>query len=161
MQREYAIANATRSSARGLPMTPAVLLRLEAEAVRLADSLPRLQALAQEDGVTGDPQSPTVLAAGDLHVASRRLQMLRQVIANGHVVTPDGWAVVGSRVTVCHSDGEEEHYEIVAPGEADARQGRISPDSPLGAALLGRCPGENIEVDAPAGAQRLAIVAVT
>ena len=52
--------------------------------------LPRLQALAQTDGVSGDPESPTVLAAGDLHLASRRLETLRRVIADSHIVEPDG-----------------------------------------------------------------------
>jgi transcription elongation factor GreA len=145
---------------RGIPMTRDALRRLEEEAERLAGSLPRLQALAQEDGVSGDADSPTVLTAGDLHVTARRLEALRRVIADSHVVDPDGRAVVGSRVTVLHADGEQESYELVAPGQAEARRGRISPDSPLGAALLGRRAGDQVDVSAPDGIRRLAIVDV-
>jgi transcription elongation GreA/GreB family factor len=117
--------------------------------------------MAQEHGVSGDPETPTVLAAGELHVASRKLETLRRVMADSHVVEPDGQVVVGSRVSVRHSDGEEEAYEMVAPGEADARAGRISPDSPLGAALLGRRADEVTYMDAPSGRVQLTLTAVS
>jgi hypothetical protein len=150
----------TTTSTRGVPITAAVLHRLRENASELVAQLPGLQAMAQEHGVSGDPETPTVLAAGDLHVASRKLETLRRVMADSHVVEPDGQVVVGSRVSVRHADGEEETYEIVAPGEADARAGRISPDSPLGAALLGRRADEATYMDAPAGRVQLTLTAV-
>ena len=121
---------------------------------------PLLGALARRDGVTGDPEAPTILAAGDLHLASRRLEVLHNVMAKGYVVQPDGRAVVGSRVTVRCVDGEQETYELVAPGEAEGRLRRISPDSPFGAALLGRRAGEVVYVLAPAGAEVLTVLSV-
>lgn len=147
-------------AALGIPMTVDVLRRLQADAEQLAVQLPRLQALAQENGVSGDPDSPTVLAAGDLHLAARRLETLRRVMADSYVVEPDGRAVVGSRVTVRHADGEHQTYELVAPGEAEARLGRISPDSPLGAALLGKRAHEVAELNAPEGRVQLIVTAV-
>jgi transcription elongation factor GreA len=146
--------------ARGIPMTIHVLRRLQAETDRLLSHLPRLQAVAQEDGVSGDREAPTVLAAGDLHLAARRLETLRRVIADGYVVEPDGRAIVGSRVTVRHADGEQESYELVAPGETEVRLGRISPDSPLGAALLGRRAGEVATMQTPAGPLEFTVVEV-
>jgi transcription elongation factor GreA len=143
-----------------MPMTQEVFSRLEAEAERLVDQLPQLQAQARQHGVSGDPRSPTVLAAGDLHLASRRLEILRRVLEDAEVVEPDGTVLIGSRVTVRHADGEIETYELVAPGEADARQGRISPDSPLGSALLGRSEGDVTYMEAPAGRVELTITAV-
>jgi transcription elongation GreA/GreB family factor len=143
-----------------IPMTRDVLRRLEDEAARLANELPRLQAQAHENGVSGDPESPTVLAAGDLHLATRRLEMLRRVITHAHVVEPDGRIVIGSRVTVRHADGESETYELVAPGEADTRSGRITPDSPLGAALLWRREHDLTHMEAPAGRVELTIISV-
>jgi transcription elongation factor GreA len=148
-------------SSRQIPITAEVLRRLQADAESLAGELPRLQALAQEHGVSGDPDSPTVMAAGDLHLAARRLEMLRRVLADCRVVERDGRAVVGTQVMVRHSDGQDETYELVAPGEADARLGRISPDSPLGAALLGRRAGEVTHMDAPTGRIQLAVTGVT
>jgi transcription elongation factor GreA len=49
---------------------------------------------------------------------------------------------------------------MVPPGTGDPRAGRISPDSPLGVALLGRRAGEDVEVQAPAGSWRATVVAV-
>ena len=79
-----------RTAIGGLPMTAEVLRRLQENASELASQLPRLQALAQEYGVSGDPETPTVLGAGDLQVASRKLEMLRRVMADSLVVEPDG-----------------------------------------------------------------------
>ena len=145
---------------RGIPMTADVLRRLEAEAHRLTSHLPQLQAVAQEDGVSGDPEAPTVLAAGDLHLATRRLETLRRVITEGYVVEPDGRAIVGSRITVRHADGEQETYELVAPGETEVRLGRISPDSPLGAAMLGRRAGNVASMNTPAGPLEFTVIDV-
>lgn len=145
---------------RGIPMTANVLRRLEAETERLLTHLPRLQAVAQEDGISGDPEAPTVLAAGDLHLASRRLESLRRVLADGYVVQPDGRAVVGSRVVVRHTDGEQETYELVAPGETEVRLGRISPDSPLGSAMLGRRAGDVASMNTPDGSLEFTVMDV-
>jgi transcription elongation factor GreA len=144
-------STSTSLRTRGMPMTADVLRRRGAEAERLAHHLPRLEAEAQEDRVSGDREAPTVLAAGDLHLAARRQEALRRVMAEGYVVEPDGRVIVGSRVTVRHADGQQETYELVAPGETEARLGRISPDSPLGAALLGRRAGEVASMHTPTG----------
>jgi transcription elongation factor GreA len=149
-----------RASVRAIPMTRDMLRRLEEDAQRLVGELPVLLAQAREHGVSGDPESPTVLAAADLHLASRRLEALRRVIADAHIVEPDGRAVIGSRVTVRHADGGSETYELVAPGEADTRLGRITPDSPLGAALLWRREDDVTYMEAPAGPVELAITSV-
>jgi transcription elongation GreA/GreB family factor len=142
-------------------MTRDVFSRLAAEAERLVQQLPQLQAQAHQHGMSGDPRSPTVLAAGDLHLAARRLETLKRAIEGAQIVDADGTIVIGSHVTVRHTDGEIETYELVAPGEADPRLGRISPDSPLGAALLGRREDDAIYMEAPAGRIELAITSVS
>jgi transcription elongation factor GreA len=63
----------------------------------------------------------------------------------------------GSRVRVRDADGEEE-YTLVKRGEADPTQGRISTESPVGRALLGRRPGDEVEVQTPGGVRVLTIV---
>src|SRR5437763_16540579 len=82
MQLEDTTIN-TPLRTRGIPMSVDVLRRLEAEAERLISHLPRLQAVAREDGDSGDRAAPTVLAAGDLHLAPRRLETLRRVMGEG------------------------------------------------------------------------------
>lgn len=57
---------------------------------------------------------------------------------------------LGSRVTL-HRDGKREVYTVVGEWEADPIEKKISHESPLGKALLGKKTGEKIEVEAPAG----------
>ncbi len=57
---------------------------------------------------------------------------------------------VGCKVTV-HIDGDEEFFHIVGAPEANPAERKISHESPLGSALLGKKVGEKIEVEAPVG----------
>ncbi len=61
-----------------------------------------------------------------------------------------GSITVGSKVRV-HIDGDEEEFHIVGAPEADPLEKKISHESPLGAALLGKKIGDKVEVDAPIG----------
>ena len=67
---------------------------------------------------------------------------------------------LGSTVTIVEDGGEPETYHIVGSAEADPRQGRISNESPLGKALLGKRVGDTVTVNAPAGALDFQIVAI-
>ena len=66
----------------------------------------------------------------------------------------------GSRVRVRDADGEEE-YTLVRRGEGDPAHGRISTESPVGRALLGGRPGDEVEVQTPGGIRVLTIVELT
>ncbi len=59
--------------------------------------------------------------------------------------------VFGATVTVLDEDEKSQRYQIVGQTEADAKQGRISYDSPLGRALIGRMVDEEVEVTVPSG----------
>ena len=59
--------------------------------------------------------------------------------------------VFGATVTLLDEDDKQVRYQIVGQTEADAKVGRISYNSPLGRALIGRQVGEEVEVTAPAG----------
>jgi transcription elongation factor GreA len=78
------------------------------------------------------------------------------------VADESGRVVVGSRVTVLRlNDTKAATYELVPPGMSDARLGRISADSALGAALMGLGANEQATFRAPAGEQRLTIIDVS
>ncbi len=68
---------------------------------------------------------------------------------------------VGSTVVILE-DGEDEaeEYQIVGSAEANPRQRKISIESPIGAALLGKNQGKKIKVQTPDGPIRFKIVAV-
>ena len=57
---------------------------------------------------------------------------------------------VGSTVHVELEEGEQQ-FSIVGSTEADPELGKISNESPIGKALLGKKPGEEVEVQVPAG----------
>ena len=59
---------------------------------------------------------------------------------------------IGSYVTVRDVEFDDvEEYRIVGTSEADPMQNKISNESPLGSALLGKRQGQTIKVNAPAG----------
>jgi transcription elongation factor GreA len=68
-----------------------------------------------------------------------------------------GVVELGSGVRVRDADGEDD-YVIVSRAEADAARGRISEESPVGRALLGRGRGAQVDVTTPSGIRRLTIV---
>ncbi len=57
---------------------------------------------------------------------------------------------LGSKVTV-KVKGKEEIYMVVGEWEADPTEKKISNESPLGKALIGKSIGDHVEVTAPAG----------
>ncbi len=66
---------------------------------------------------------------------------------------------LGSLVTV-KIDGKKEPFTIVGEWESDPREKKISNESPLGKALLGKSEGAEIEIQAPAGKMTYKIVAI-
>ncbi len=62
-----------------------------------------------------------------------------------------GAVSLGSKVLFVDEEGEEYSYEIVGTTEADVELGRISNESPIGNALLGKKEGESVTVKVPSG----------
>ncbi|HEY0027680.1 MAG TPA: transcription elongation factor GreA [Allosphingosinicella sp.] len=60
-------------------------------------------------------------------------------------------AVFGATVHLVDENDKKVVYQIVGQTEADARIGRISYNSPLGRALIGRSVGDEVEVSTPSG----------
>lgn len=66
---------------------------------------------------------------------------------------------MGSKVLVCNGNKEKE-YEIVSFNEADPSNGKISNESPLGMAFLGKRKGDEIKVETPRGEMKYKIINV-
>lgn len=67
----------------------------------------------------------------------------------------------GATVTLADDETDEEvTYQIVGAYEADLKAGRISLASPIAKAVIGRAPGETVEVKAPGGSRFYEIVAI-
>jgi transcription elongation factor GreA len=61
---------------------------------------------------------------------------------------------------VANQDGHEEQYTIVGSAEANPSQGRISNESPVGRALLGKRVGDEVKANVPAGTFHFTIIAI-
>ncbi len=71
----------------------------------------------------------------------------------------NGTVRVGDTVTI-QWNGTETKYTIVGANEADPTAGRISNESPVGIALLGKRPGDTVSVRTPAGQKDARIVSI-
>ncbi|MCO5221185.1 MAG: transcription elongation factor GreA [Thermomicrobiales bacterium] len=102
-------------------------------------------------------------ARHDQMMNERRIADLDALFRNAVVVedapAANGAVGLGSTVTI-DWDGEEERYTIVGAIEAKPTEGKISNASPIGAALLGKRPGQTAEVPTPAGPQMVTILKV-
>jgi transcription elongation factor GreA len=69
---------------------------------------------------------------------------------------------IGSKVVVNDLEYDEEmEYVIVGSAEADPFEGKISNESPLGSALLGKKPGDQVEVKVPDGSIKYEVLIIT
>ncbi len=66
---------------------------------------------------------------------------------------------VGSKIKIKDGDAVKEYY-IVGSNESDPTKGKISNESPLGKAFLGKKPGDTIEIDLPTGVKKYKIQAI-
>ncbi|MBT8341944.1 MAG: transcription elongation factor GreA [Desulfatitalea sp.] len=85
-----------------------------------------------------------------------RINELNYKLGNAQIIDPDTLSkdsvVFASRVLLSNVDtGEDVEYQLVGPDESDIKEGRISVTSPLGKAIIGRRPGEEIVLQAPGG----------
>ena len=106
-----------------------------------------------------------IMAKEDQAFLEGRILELQQVLRNAQIINNEDSArqdavQVGATVTVQEPGEEAEIYTIVGAKEADPRGRKISNESPIGRALLGRRVGEVIKADTPGGTLVLKIVKV-
>jgi transcription elongation factor GreA len=92
-------------------------------------------------------------ARDDLSWAKSRAKEIDYVLGHAIIVQSGGNStsvVLGSTIVV-ETNGKERTYSIVGRQEADPVEGRISNESPLGQAFLGRAVGDSVDVTTPRG----------
>lgn len=84
-----------------------------------------------------------------------RIQYLENILRSAQIIQnhgPSDEVRIGSQVTIREDGGDEdETYMIVGAAEANPREGKISHESPIGSALLGRKRGDMVKAKTPAG----------
>lgn len=92
-----------------------------------------------------------------------RIMEINDVLKNAQVISSlksePNRVDIGDAITV-EKDGQKQEYTIVGSNEADPAQGRISNESPLGQAFLGKHTGDECEVQTPKGAVVYKIVEI-
>jgi transcription elongation factor GreA len=97
-------------------------------------------------------------AKNEQGLLERRIMILRDRLQRAVLIDEEAAAAsdavsVGSRVAILRDDGESMEIEVSSVGG-------VSPESPLGKALVGRHVGDEVVVDAPSGRWRARITAI-
>jgi transcription elongation factor GreB len=127
---------------------------------------PRIVAEVEAAAAMGDRSENAEYIYGKrkLRELDRRLRYLSERMDSLTVVEPKrdltGRAYFGAWVTVKQGDGERRTYRLVGADEFDVAEGRLSVDSPLGRALLGKKKGDVVVVQRPAGPAEATILKV-
>jgi transcription elongation factor GreA len=93
-----------------------------------------------------------------------RILMLENTVRNATVIESPalpGVVEMGDKVLIQNQDGKIEQFTIVGSAEASPVEGKISNESPVGKALLGKKIGDEVEVKTPAGLLKLLIMDVS
>jgi transcription elongation factor GreA len=140
-----------------MPMLAEGYEKLTAELKALREERPKIVEAIEEARAHGDlsenaeyhsakeRQGQVEASIGDLEDRVSRAQIIDPTSLSGDRI------VFGATVTLLDDDDKKVRYQIVGQTEADAKVGRISYNSPLGRALIGRKVGDEIEVTVPSG----------
>jgi len=93
-----------------------------------------------------------------------RILTLENIVKNATVIESavlPGVVEIGDKILLQNQDGKIEQFTIVGSAEANPVEGKISNESPVGKALLGKKIGDEIEVKTPAGIIKLLIMDVS
>lgn len=135
---------------------------------RKSELRPKIIAAVDEARSHGDlKENAEYAAAREQHGFNEgRITEIESKLSNAQVIDPTQLAKTGKvmfGVTVELTDvdtGDELRYQIVGEDEADIKENRISVNSPIARALIGKTEGDAVGVSTPKGIRELEIVAV-
>jgi transcription elongation factor GreA len=130
---------------------------LEEELKRLKVERPEIVEAIEEARAHGDLSENAEYHAAkerqgqvEAYIADIEDRLARALVIDPTTLSGDK-VVFGATVTLLDEADKKVKYQLVGQQEADAKVGRISYNSPLGRALIGRQKGEEVEVETPSG----------
>jgi len=131
--------------------------RLAAELKALREERPKIVAAIEEARAHGD-----LSENAEYHAAKERqgqieamISELEDKLSRAQIIDPTTLSgdrvTFGATVTLLDENDQPVRYQICGQVEADAKKGRISYNSPLGRALIGKQVGDEVEVTVPSG----------
>ena len=151
------------------PMTKrgAELLRSELHRLKSVERPATTQAIAEARSHGDLSENAEYEAARERQgMIEARIRDIEAKLANAQIIDPkllqhaEGRCVFGATVQVEDQNRESATWQIVGEDEADIKEGRISVSSPIARALIGKEPGEVVEVQTPGGVKRYEIIDV-
>jgi len=146
-------------------LTPEGLKKLEEElTARKTETRQKISEIIKEAKEQGDLSENAEYSEAKRQQADneRRIMELENEIRTSQVSSFDKKSDVvqmGSKVKV-KFNGNEQSFQIVGSNEADPLAGKISNESPIGQALIGKSAGEKIKVATPAGEKEYTVLEV-
>jgi transcription elongation factor GreA len=147
-----------------IPLTQARFDEMKAELAELKKKSAVLVGEIQRAAADKDfrENAPLHAAREERGYVEGRIKELEHAFKYATIIQEDKGPIVkstiGNSILVCDlSNNEECRYTIVDPREVNVVKGKISIASPLGKALLGRCDGDTVEINVPAGKIRYQI----
>lgn len=107
---------------------------------------------AREFGDLGENMEYTA-ARQDQERNDSRIAEIEHILQNVKIIVApknDSKVVLGSKVALKGEGGKTKEFQVVGTVEADPLNGKISDESPIGKALLGKKEGEEVEIKTPA-----------
>jgi transcription elongation factor GreA len=147
-------------------LTPTGATKLKAELEELTSSKRREIAQRLRDAIKmGDlsENADYIMAKEEQAFLEGRIQELETVLRTATIITDEGrsdMVRVGSTVTVQEKGQDPEKFMLVGAKEAEPRHGKISNESPIGKALLGRRMGETASAETPGGVIQFKIIKI-
>jgi transcription elongation GreA/GreB family factor len=139
--------------------------RLQEKLARIKRSLPQLIDATAEAAAAGDRSDNAAYTSSKaaLRRANWQILEIEDELKRASVITsgPDaaGAVKLGS-VVILETDGGRKKFEIVGPKETDPSAGRISQQSPLGAAIIGKKTGDAVTIKIANGSREYRIVKI-
>jgi transcription elongation factor GreA len=149
-----------------IPVTKEGLERLTAELEELTNvRRPAITAAIAEARSHGDLRENSAYDAArhDQMMNERRIADLENLLRSAVIVDENGVdtsVVTLGNTVVVDFDGEEERYTLVGAIEAKPALGRISNESPIGKALMGKRAGEQASVHTPGGTKNIRVLKI-
>jgi transcription elongation factor GreA len=94
-----------------------------------------------------------------------RISEIEHILQNVEIIKRpnggNGKVQLGSSVSLKDKDGKTKNFQVVGTVEADPLNGKISDESPIGQALLGKKLGEEVEIKTPAETSTFKVVEIS
>ncbi|MEO6063684.1 MAG: transcription elongation factor GreA [Thermoflexales bacterium] len=149
-------------------LTPEGFKKLEDEleflkTKRRSDVAQRLHEAMEEGETEENPEYED--AKNEQAFVEGRILTIETILGNAKLIEmkgPSNEVRLGSKLTITEvGTSDKEHYTLVGSAEADPKHGKISNESPMGKALLGRKLHEVVSVTTPSGLMKFKIVHIS